>query len=600
MPIIPDNIIEDIKAKSDIIEVIQSYFPLKRAGSSFKALCPFHNEKTPSFTVSPSRQMYYCFGCGKGGDVVKFIMEKENVDYISAIKILADRAGIDIPEKSYINAQNYAKNHRDKLFKLHQDLLYFYHKNLVEKKNIKVVEYAKKRKITDEIIEKFELGASFDSWDEALKFLSMKGYSQNEMLEAGIIIRSQETGKIYDRFRNRLIFPIKDEIGRTVGFSARSVDDNEKEAKYINSPETAIFKKGKILYALNLAKEFIRKADFSVICEGQLDVIAMHSAGIENAVAPQGTSFTNEQAALLKRYSNKVYICFDGDEAGKKAIFRAIEILLSLDMEPYVVILPQDQDPDSILKNEGSDKLRKIIDSPLSFFDFIMGEFFPKNKILSPFEKKEATLKVAEYIAKINNPVLRNSFISTLAIKTNTPETIINEELKKEQTKYFIQQQQSSNLISSPESQMRKAEETLLELCLLHGIFCRKLAEDLPENMISSTPVGKAIEIAVSMTLNGEWEKIVSVLSEKLTEENDPILCKILISENNFNDESAKKAYEDCIKVIKNFHISREISALMDKFNLEKDENEKIKLSKKIFELKKQKDLINRPIKKEV
>ncbi|HOK03676.1 MAG TPA: DNA primase [Victivallales bacterium] len=600
MPFIPDNIIEDIKAKSDIIDVIQTYFPLKRAGTSFKALCPFHNEKTPSFTVSPSRQMYYCFGCGKGGDVVKFIMEKENVDYITAIKILADRAGINIPEKSYLKAQSHTKDQKERLFKLHQDVLSLYHKNLVERKNLKVFEYAKKRGITDEIIEKFELGASSDSWDEALKFLSMKEYSQNEMLEAGIILRNHENGKIYDRFRNRLIFPIKDEIGRTVGFSARSIDNNEKEAKYVNSPETPIFKKGKLLYALHLAKESIRKKDFSIICEGQLDVIAMHCAGITNAVAPQGTSFTNEQAALLKRYSNKVYICFDGDEAGKKAIFRAIEILLSLDMETYVIVLPPDDDPDSILKNEGPEKLKEIIDSRLFFFDFLMNEVFPKDKTLSPFEKKEASLNVTELIAKINNPVLRNSFISTLAIKMNTPESLILDELRKKQNHSTQKEQNNNPLSSSLESQMRKAEEILLELCLFHGTFCRKLAEDLPEDMISSTPVGRAIETAVSMTLNGEWERVVPVLSEKLNESNDPILGKILVSESNFNEESAKKAYEDCIMVIKNFHISREISTLMHKITLEKDEDEKIKLSQKVFELKKQKNLINKTMKKEV
>lgn len=589
---IPDNIIDQIKAKSDIVDVIHSYLPLKRSGSSFKALCPFHNEKTPSFNVNSSRQMFYCFGCGKGGDVVKFVMEKENVDYITAIKLLADRAGIQIPEKSSAT-QGGNKNRKDRLYKMHQDLLIFFHQNLIENKVISVAEYAKNRGITLETIKKFELGAAPDLWDATLQYLSMKNYTQDEMLEAGVILRNTENGRIYDRFRKRLIFPIKDELARIVGFSARTIDENDKEAKYVNSPETPIFKKSKILYALDIAKDSIRKLDYSVICEGQLDVIAMHNAGISNAVAPQGTSFTSEQAAVLKRYSNKVYMCFDGDQAGKKAIFRAIEILLSLDMEPYVIALPAEQDPDSILKNNSAEYLINIVNNPIPFFDFLINEKFKNIKSLTPFEKNNAAAEIAEYIAKVSSPVLRASFTSLLANKTAVPESVIFDELKKrkKRTAETSSSQPINNedsLSLSPESQLRKAEEILLQLALMHGTYCRKIAEDIPESMISSTPVGKAIETAVSMSLNGEWEEVPNVLREKATEENDSTLYRILAIECSFDELSASKAYEDCVRVVKNFHLNKKISNLTEKLISEKNEEEQRKISLEIYNLRKE------------
>ncbi len=594
--LIPDEIIDEIRTKNDIVDVIQSYIPLKRAGNSFKALCPFHNEKTASFNVNPTRQMFYCFGCGKGGDVVKFIMDKENTDYPTALRMLADRAGIIIPEKSGTTTQSAInKNRKDRLYKMHEELAEFFHKNLLEKKVTTVSNYVLKRAVDINAINAFKLGAAADSWDDALKLLSKKEYSEEEIIEAGIILRNPDSGNIYDRFRNRLMFPIRDELGRTVGFSARTIDDSEKEAKYVNSPETPIFKKSRILYALDKARENIRKKDFCVLCEGQLDVIAMHNSGIDNAVAPQGTAFTSEQATILKRYTRKIRICFDGDEAGQKATLRAIEILLSLDMEPSVVVLPQGEDPDSLLRNGEINTLDSTIATAIPFFDFLLKNKFPNSRILSPWEKSSAATDIAEYIAKIASPVLRASFSAILAEKIGISEkTIISEMKKKRETGKENQDKTSqdlspdSGLANSPEAQIRKAEEIILELCIAHGVYCKKLAEDLPNEMISSTPVGKAIELAVSMTLNGEWENIVENIRKKLSEENDTILCRILALGNEYDGDLAAKAYNDCVKIIKNYHLGKKISQLNELFMNEKNNDVKNKIALEISALRKE------------
>lgn len=593
---IPDEVVDEIKAKSDIIDVIQSYIPLKRAGSSFKALCPFHNEKTPSFNVNPTRQMFYCFGCGKGGDVVKFVMEKENADYLTALRILANRAGVNIPERGPGGQPGAGKNRKDRLYKMHEELAAFFHGNLLSGKVRDVCGYAEKRAIGMDAIKAFGLGASPDSWDECLKLLSLKEYTQDEMLESGIILRNPDSGKIYDRFRNRLIFPIRDELGRTVGFSGRTVDEADAAgAKYVNSPETPIFRKSRILYAMDKAREGIRRKGFSVICEGQLDVIAMHCGGMDNAVAPQGTAFTSEQAGILRRYANRAFVCFDGDEAGRKAALRAMEILLSLDMEPSVVVLPEDDDPDSILRRDGAETLRRIVEGAIPFFDYLMGVKFPPGRTFSPWERNSAAAEVAEYIAKITSPVLRASFSGILAERTGVPEATIFQELRKKRDKDSARVEEqgqaerngAETFASSPESRLRKAEEILLELCLMHGTFCRRMAEELPAEMISSTSVGKAIEMAVSMTLNGEWEEIPSALSAKIAEENDPVLCRIVAVGAQYDEATAAKAYEDCMRTIRNYHISKRISSLNEKMLSEKDEEVQQNLLMEISALRK-------------
>jgi DNA primase len=589
-----DDAIEQIKTRCDIVELIQSYIPLKRAGASYKALCPFHNEKTPSFNVNPSKQMFYCFGCGKGGDAIKFVMEKENADFPTALRILADKYGIKLPERS--GAPRGSGDKKDRLYKMHEDLAVWFYKKLIENPQNPVSAYLKMRGINDEDVKKFRIGASPDAWDEALKFLSKEGFNENEMIDSGIILRNPENGKIYDRFRNRLIFPICNEQGKVVGFSARTIVPDAKEAKYVNSPETPIFKKSRILYGLDKAKDGIREKGFAILCEGQLDVIAMHKGGFKNAAAPQGTAFTEEQARILKRYVNKIIICFDADDAGKKAALRAMEILLSIDVEVFVMSLPDGEDPDSLLKSKGELALSQCVAGALPFFDYLLKSKVGHEKNLTPWEKSAVASEIVSYISKIGNAVARVSFCGILAQKLGISEAAVLSELKKTKktqgetsTNNEKIENNSANFASSPEAQVRKAEEIILELCIAHGTFCRKLSEDIPCEMISSTPVGKAIESAVSMTMNGEWENIVPVLKDKLIEENDPAICRIIaVGSEISGDEAQHKAYNDCVRIIKAYHLNIKIAGLSRTMPEEKNEVKKNEIMGKITELKKE------------
>ena len=350
---IPDEIVEQIRDRADIAEVVGTYIQVKRAGANrFKALCPFHNEKTPSFHLNQDRQAFHCFGCGKGGDVFGFIMEKENVDFPNAVHLLADKYNIIIPEdtKNFGGAaDNRPKGPRkDRLFKVNTAAAEFFVKTLIGNPSSPVGEYLKTRNLPQEVITDFSVGAAPDDWHAIQNHLATLDFTQEEMIASGILVENEKKN-IYDRFRNRLMFAIWDEQNRVVGFSGRSVDKDPQGGKYVNTPETPLFKKSKILYALPLAREAIKKHSHVILCEGQMDAIALHRAGFKNTVAPQGTAFTDEQARILKRYTDNIKIAFDSDSAGAKATVRSIEIMLPIGFNIKVVTMPPNSDPLLIL-----------------------------------------------------------------------------------------------------------------------------------------------------------------------------------------------------------------------------------------------------------
>ncbi|MFA6714295.1 MAG: DNA primase, partial [Victivallaceae bacterium] len=351
---VPDEIVEEIRSRCNIVDVIRSYIPLKKAGGgTWKALCPFHNEKTPSFTVSEARGRYHCFGCGAGGDVFRFVMDWEKVDFPNAIHILASKCGVIIPEKTYSSPEDrqQAKQRagkRERLYQINKEFAEWYALLLKNNPEWPVSQYLAQRGIPPETAQKFQLGAAPDAWDASLTHGKELDFSEEELLESGIVLVNEENKRVYDRFRNRLVFPIWNEQGRVVGFSARTIEKEVPGAKYVNSPETPVFKKSGILYALPLARKAIQEHNMAILCEGQLDTIAMHRAGFECAVAPQGTAFTDEQARILKRYTDRIYLAFDSDAAGQKASARALELLLPLDFEIKVMRFPPGSDPDEI------------------------------------------------------------------------------------------------------------------------------------------------------------------------------------------------------------------------------------------------------------
>ena len=594
---IPEETIREIRDKADIYELISSYVQLKKSGNRWKGLCPFHQEKTPSFIVNTENQAFHCFGCGKGGNVFSFVMEKENVDFLEAAHTLADRFNITIPETTNNSTPEQA-NSKDRLYKLHALIAELYNKYLFSPSGKIGLEYLKQRNFTEEAIKQFNIGFAPNSWDYTIKQSKMYEYSEEELIASGLVVHKEENKNIYDRFRNRIVFPIWDERGKIIAFSARTIEENPTGGKYVNSPETPIFKKSRVLYALPIAKPHFHEKKFAMLCEGQIDVIAMHRAGFNNSVAPQGTAFTEEQAKLLKRYTNNIYICFDGDTAGINATLKAINILLPLNFEIKVISLPQGDDPDTIFNRNGKDKIEEYVNNAMDFFAFVFNHLEKDIDILTPHGKSQMVRYFIDLILKIENSILKTSYATMLAKKLSIPESTVLSEMHKVQRdkkstnrniKHREVEKKEVVKIIPINSIIAKAEEELLELTILHGDVGRRLEEELSHDLISNTPIGNALNIAISQTINGEWEYIKEELSSLLNEKPDIILSKVLTAPTEYPDNfNYNKAVTDCLNKIKKHYISAKITELMNKLKISTNE-ERQNLLKEITELQRQK-----------
>jgi DNA primase len=417
---IPSETIEQIAAGNDIVDVIGSYFPLKRAGANFKALCPFHQEKTPSFTVSPSRQTFHCFGCSAGGSVFRFVMEYEHVDFPAAVRKLAVRAGITIVEERGAADEDRQYETRRKLLKLHAEAAEWFHENLTKREiGESARKYLKQREIMGEIAKRWQLGYAPDEWDAFGSWARGQGYDTHELVASGLIKTKddEQTSNLdlrasYDRFRGRIMFPICNREGEVIAFSGRLLKEQEGAAKYLNSPETPLFRKGNVLFGLHKSKRALIEANCAIVCEGQLDLISLFEAGIKNVVAPQGTAFTENQARVLKRFAEEVVLCFDSDEAGAKAAERSLDALLENNFIIRVVELPQGEDPDSLVRREGKEQFEKRVASARDFFDYWIQREIASIDLASTGAKIQAARNLAATVSRVHDPVLRGEVIS--------------------------------------------------------------------------------------------------------------------------------------------------------------------------------------------
>ena len=413
MPLIPPHIREQIRSASDIVEVVSSYLPLKRAGANFVALCPFHREKSPSFNVSPSRQAFHCFGCHKGGDVFRFVQDHENVTFMEAAKRLADRAGIRI-EVDESPGQREETATRDRLREIHEQITQRWQQSLANDAAGEIArDYLVHRGVPPEAIRIFRIGYAPDAWDDTVNFARSKGWDTRLMETSGLVI-PREPGQPgrghYDRFRGRLMFPISDEQGRVIGFSGRVIKGDEKTAKYVNSPETPIFTKSRVLYGLDKSKRAILDAGSVIICEGQLDMIACYSAGVQNVVAPQGTALTSEHLRILRRYAQEAVLCFDADNAGQKAAARVLDDLLACGLAIRVITLPAPHDPDSYIKAHGPEAFRQLATTARDFFEFYL-DFLARQHDLRTDRGRLAVLEsMAVALQKTGNEVLLDRY----------------------------------------------------------------------------------------------------------------------------------------------------------------------------------------------
>jgi DNA primase len=426
MGTIPPETIEQIAAANDIVEVIGSYFPLKRAGANFKALCPFHQEKTPSFMISPSRQTFHCFGCGAGGSVFRFVMDYEHTDFPSAVRKLAARAGITVVEKRGAADEDRRYEARRTLLKLHADAAEWFHENLL-KRDIgePARKYLKQRGITAEIAKHWHLGYAVEEWDAFGSRARAQGYHIRDLITSGLVKTRDnaesapgESSSVYDRFRGRIMFPIYDHrTGEIIGFSGRLLKDAEGAAKYLNSPETPLFRKGSVLFGLHRTKRALIEANCAVVCEGQLDLISLFEAGITNVVAPQGTAFTENQAQILKRFVNEVVLCFDSDAAGFKAAERSLDALLQNDLIVRLAPMPEGEDPDSLVRREGKEAFVSRIAGARDFFDYWIEREAAGVDLTSLGAKMQLARSLAGTVSRVRDPLMRGEVASKVSAR---------------------------------------------------------------------------------------------------------------------------------------------------------------------------------------
>ena len=466
--------IEEIKNRLNIAEVVGEYIRLTKAGSNWKALCPFHNEKSPSFMVSEERGSWHCFGCGKGGDVLSFVMELEGVGFREALEQLAGKAGVEL--KKYSKGDWPSQETRDdkaRLLAILELATKWYEKNLWEGQGKeKILKYLRERGLNDQSIKKFRLGYAPDGWRNMLEFLLKKNYTIEEIAKTGLLVEKESGKEYYDRFRDRIMFPIQDILGRVVGYSARvAPGGDEKNAKYINTPQTALYDKSKVLYGLNLAKMEIKKRNETVLVEGNTDVIAAHQAGFGNTVAVSGTALTEDQVKILKRYGENINMGFDMDAAGQAAARRSIKTCLENDLNVKIILLSSGKDAAESLK-ENPEAWKKAVESASGVMEYYFKEIFSRYDPKKPAEKKKIAQELLNVIKDISNPVEQSHWLKLLASRIGTEEKVLTDILQKSKTS-----EKNQAISENPEARVnheKSLEEKILGIILAFPKECRR------------------------------------------------------------------------------------------------------------------------------
>lgn len=525
---IPQETLEQLKEKADIVNIISSYVPsLKKRGKNFIGLCPFHSEKTASFTVSQEKGLFHCFGCGQGGNVFSFIMKIENVDFAEAAQIIGDRIGIHI-EKDERQAKN--KSLTEKYYSLMEMACKFYEGNL-EKAN----EYIKQRGIHHP--QAFRLGYAPDDWSNLLDYLFSRGAKEEDMEKAGLVLRKQTGTGFYDRFRNRLMFPICDLRNRVVGFSGRAIRDNE-EPKYLNSPDSPIFNKGEVLFNLGNARDAIKQQKFLLLVEGNIDVVTCVEAGIKNIAAPLGTAFTHPQAQLIKRFTDTVVLAFDGDPAGAAASERTQEILKDAGVKVRIAVYEGAKDPDELIKKQGKEALVESINKSYPATEFKIRRIVSRFNLAEPEARALAAHEISAMLSKEEDKILQGEYIKLAAGLIKIPAEALSAEVK---SNYFYRGRNSSKRTTEKPAQKQvEAEKTLIRLILEFEDALPRIKDELSlDNFFAYKNIVKVL-----------WEFPGKVAVDSLTDEADArALREIMLTQEPMEDK--EKLLGDCIRSLK-------------------------------------------------
>ncbi|WP_176212594.1 DNA primase [Clostridium acidisoli] len=559
--VIPEDVIEKIKYENDIVDVISEKVRLKKSGRNYTGLCPFHNEKSPSFSVSRDKQIYKCFGCGEAGNVITFVMKTRNISFIDAVRILAERVHIDL---DFLESGNNKKNNaNEKLLKLNVDAARFFFSNL--KQNERANEYFLRRGITQNTIRKFGLGYAIDDWHGAMNYLLRKGYTEKELLTNGLIIKNDK-GNRYDRFRNRIMFPVFDYRGKVIGFGGRVMDDSKP--KYLNSPETPLFKKGINLYGLNFALKNQNSRTF-IIVEGYMDCIALHQCGITNAVASLGTALTQSQAKLLKRYADNIIISYDADTAGQKATIRGLKILKDNGLEVKVLKVPRGKDPDEFVRKNGREAFEELIKNAMPLIDYRIKSVEEGLNLSDDEQKMKYIKKTADILMELD-PVEKDIYVKKIAEATGVKEQAIYDQLAGEIRKSTNNLQTMNNMDEIGqklyiEPAYLKAERLLLKLLTLdkdaYTYITNKISID-DFNMESHKKIFNII--LENLNLQGEkLEKTIELKCDDASSSSEWINIREELINNG--DCDIKLLIDDYIKNIKKYKLEESKKEIMNK-----------------------------------
>ena len=564
---IDDSVIEEIRDRVSIVDLINEYVPLKKSGANYVGLCPFHSEKTPSFHVAESNQFYHCFGCGAGGDIFEFIKSRENLDFTESVKFLAEKYGIEIREAT--REERKAQTKKERSYEINREAAGFFLNNLAGQRIPRA--YLEKRAIDYRLSRKFGLGYALDSWDGLYKHLSSKGYKEEELEALGLIGRRKDGNGYYDRFRNRLIFPIIDTRSRVIGFGGRVLDDSMP--KYLNSKETIVFNKGDNLYGLNMLDKYSNRESI-ILVEGYMDVISLFSNGIYSGVASLGTAFTARQAQLLKRYGRKVYICYDSDLAGIKATNKAIEILLKEDIKPHIISLGEYKDPDDYFKDHKKKDFMEAMEAALNFIDFKI-KVSEKKYNLGDIDGKIAfTREISRELGYLKNPIEKDVYINDLSEKLNIDKDAIKAEVMRassftRQADYSKAREQARP--ASQRAVLQRADLTaeieLVRLMILDKKYYEIIVEKDIFSYFENDSCVKTINILNNMYKTEDFiekKKIYDIMQCGPGEANN-VLDQILDDRITFTSDNISKAIEDLIVTLKISNLDRQRQLVRDR-----------------------------------
>lgn len=592
MAAFPEEWLNELLSKTDIVRVISDYVSLSPKGGRYWGCCPFHNEKTPSFAVTPEKQMYYCFGCHAGGGVIHFIMEAERLSYVEAVKLLAQRAGMELPDEINDARLKAERAYKEKLYGACKAAAQYYNKLLFSPAGSSAQEYLKRRGISGKIAMRFGLGYAPEGWHNLMEHLQSKGFSQKEIVDAGLAIASKKGAGAYDAYRGRLIFPIISATGRVMGFGARTMKKDD-DPKYINTGDTPIYNKRYNLYALNMQRG--KRAGELIMVEGYMDVISMFAAGLENAVASLGTAMTQQQARLIKRYADKVYLCYDGDNAGQAATLRGLDILSSEGVDPKVIVIPGKMDPDDYVKKFGREGFLQLKDNALGANSFKLMSMANEFDLKTQDGREGFAKKACAFVGGLQ-PVERERHISYIAGKTGLNESVVKAQCGLFAAGIENMPAKSRNTMSkarrAAEEEWDNTELTMLSLMLKDPDTAAYTASIMAENGIElqNGAISSAAEALLLNYAAGERETTAAMLSELTAAEAEAVSAAEVLGEKLTGN--AKTIAEDCVKRMLKDKLKLEYSAEFARANSLNGE-ERAQCLKRAAEIAKKLKLLN-------